>query len=527
MKNKSKKSEISNINPDDTVQVSVEYGWSSFEVRKNLDKLPISHRRSLDRDSKEFDDDWSFDFVDFDDELKKIKKKDLDDFIKLRSEQIYINEYEFVEGEYNKVFSILCIYSKNIFNSSIYQIKQAMKKNFDYDYKYDDQGNIIEKRKVSNVEKKLRLDIFNILNEKDEDGRILQGYQYKIYGLLDDYFRLEGDENYIAIPQQTSQQAIKMACDALYSNEQSKISFKYHPWDYTGEPGDIGYKKEGKGCINGEGIAILTNQQCHIERKNVRIKGPNEKKICVKKNCLTFPPDLRKSLGLDTLGVNPIPVRLGLGIDLRHVRIVPLKIGYKVEIVYKKVIPGKIEKIIEGFKSMIKKVDRIMGIDIGVNNTMGIGCLEIDPVTNKPIIIGHHPILIIGKYLKSVNQWFNKEVARLYSIYMKQQGFEGSKSKGQTVKMGKKFKILSMNRDNSLKDIFHKLSNLIVKYCWHARIGTIVIDWSKGIKQNMRMGDVGNQNFAYIPFATKLIKMIKYKARLFGIKVVQNNVSKR
>ena len=106
---------------------------------------------------------------------------------------------------------------------------------------------------------------------------------------------------------------------------------------------------------------------------------------------------------------------------------------------------------------------------------------------------------------------------------MKQQGFEGSKSKGQTVKMGKKFKILSMNRDNSLKDIFHKLSNLIVKYCWHARIGTIVIDWSKGIKQNMRMGDVGNQNFAYIPFATKLIKMIKYKARLFGIKVVQNN----
>lgn len=39
----------------------------------------------------------------------------------------------------------------------------------------------------------------------------------------------------------------------------------------------------------------------------------------------------------------------------------------------------------------------------------------------------------------------------------------------------------------------------------------------------MDMGRVNNQNFAYIPFSTKLIRMIKYKARFYGIKVIIQN----
>ena len=163
-----------------------------------------------------------------------------------------------------------------------------------------------------------------------------------------------------------------------------------------------------------------------------------------------------------------------------------------------------------------------MGIDIGVNNTMGIGCLDVSQLDNVKII-GHHPILIMGRYLKSINQWFNKVTSELYSTYMKQQGFKGEESKGQTVKMGKKFKILSQNRDNFFYDAFHKLSNFVVTYCRYFQIGTIIIDWSKDIKQNMSMGRVNNQNFAYIPFSTKLIKMIKYKARYFGIKTIIQN----
>ncbi len=461
----------------------------------------ISHENHIE-DSQKLKDDrrYIFDFIDFDQELKNKEDQNL------RSEQIYIND-----PYYNKIFSILCKYSKSLFNSSIYEIRQSQKENFDKNA--DGTSSTEEQRE-------LRLKISDILKEKET------GYQTNIYQLLDQYFRKTNNENYISIHQQSAQQTIKLATDALFSNERSKEDYPLHPLDYTGPPGDLGYKEEGYGCIRGESIYIFTNQQCHIERKTRSWRRNNGYQKIPERlwNLLTFPPDLRKILKIDSLSVDPIFTRLSDLIDLRHVRIIPLYIGYKIEIVYKKVISEKLEKLIEKFKDVSKY--RFMGIDIGVNNTMAIGCLDVsDKInTNDAIkIIGNHPILIKGQYLKSINQWFNKMTSEFYSIYMRQQGFKGEESKGTSVKMGKKFKILSQNRDNFFKDVFHKLSNFVIRYCLHFRIGAIVIDWSKGIKQKMDMGDINNQNFAYIPFSTKLIRMIKYKARLLGIKVIIQN----
>jgi len=481
-------------------QTSIDMFDDSFEYVKEENR-PISHENHIE-DSQKFKEnnqhDFTFDFIDFDDELKKIKREDQN----LRSEQIFINDQY-----YNQVFSILCRHSKLLSNSSTYEIKQSQKGNFDKN------GDGTPSTKE---QKELRLKISDILKDKKS------GYQTDVYELLDKYFRKTKDENYIAIPQQSAQQTIKLATDALFSNEQSKSLYNVHPWDYTGKPGDLGYKKEGNGCIRGESIAILTSQQCSIERKKISWRRDNCLQTIPEKlyNLLTFPPDLRKILKIDNLGVDPIFTRLSNLIDLRQVRIIPLYIGYKIEIVYKKVISEKLEVAIEKFKCVSK--DRYMGIDIGVNNTIGIGCLDVSQLDNVKII-GYHPILIKGKYLKSINQWFNKVTSELYSMYMKQQGFQGKESKGTTVKMGKKFKILSQNRNNFFYDTFHKLSNFVVTYCRYFKIGTIIIDWSKGIKQNMNMGKANNQNFAYIPYSTKLIRMIKYKARLFGIKTIIQN----
>ena len=463
----------------------------------------ISHENHIEDsilNRNQNEDDFIFDFVDFDEELKKGEDQNL------RSEQIYIND-----PYYNQMFSVLCIYSKNIYNSAIYEIRQAQKGNFDKN---------ADGSSSTSEQKELRLKIADLLKDKPND------YQTKIYGLLDKYFKKSKNENYVAIPQQSAQQIIKLATDALFSNEQSKLSYLVHPWDYTGPPGDIGYKEEGHGSIRGESIAMFTNQQCDIEvRQKSHMKCKKGWKQIPEgiRNYLTFIPNLRKILKIDTLSVEPILTRLSSNIDLRHVRIIPLYIGYKIEIVYVKVISEKLERTIERFKDVSR--DRLMGIDIGINTTMAIGCLDLrdNEINGEIKIIGNHPILVIGKYLKSINQWFNKVTSRLYSIYMKQQRSKGEESKGQEVKMGKKFKIISMNRDNFMKDIFHKLSNFVVTYCVYFKIGTIVIDWSKGIKQNMNMGNVNNQNFAYIPFSTKLIRMIKYKARRLGIKVVIQN----
>ncbi len=68
-----------------------------------------------------------------------------------------------------------------------------------------------------------------------------------------------------------------------------------------------------------------------------------------------------------------------------------MNIGYKIEIVYKKVISETLKTKIEKF--MLLSQNRIMGIDLGVNNIMAI-------VNN----IGNHPIIIKNGILKSINQ---------------------------------------------------------------------------------------------------------------------------
>ena len=280
----------------------------------DIDGIPIrnfSHENhiedsTLNRNRNE--DDFIFDFVDFDEELKKGEEQNL------RSEQIYIND-----PYYNKIFSILCEHSKLLYNSSIYEIRQAQRENFD---KNADGSN------TTSEQKELRLKIAEILKDKPDD------YQAKIYGLLDKYFKKSNNDNYISIPRKTTQGSIKLATDALFSNEQSKEDYPKHPWDYTGPPGDIGYKEENYGCIRGESIAIFTNQQCKIDtRQKSHMRCKTNSKVPSKgwknipeaiRNYLIFPPGLRKTLKIDTLSVEPILTRLSSNIDLRHVRIIHL-----------------------------------------------------------------------------------------------------------------------------------------------------------------------------------------------------------
>ena len=50
-------------------------------------------------------------------------------------------------------------------------------------------------------------------------------------------------------------------------------------------------------------------------------------------------------------------------------------------------------------------------------------------------------------------------------------------------------------RYNKLQEIFHKLSKIVVQHCIKNNIGTIVIGYNIGWKQNSNMGKRNNQNF--------------------------------
>lgn len=118
-------------------------------------------------------------------------------------------------------------------------------------------------------------------------------------------------------------------------------------------------------------------------------------------------------------------------------------------------------------------------MDIGLNNLCAITSDQ------------HSPVLVNGRIVKSINQWFNKHPN----------------------------KKASRKRYWRLENYFHHVSKLIVSNCVKHGIGTIIIGKNDGWKQDLNLGKKTNQNFQYVPF-WKLMQKIRYKAELAGLEVV-------
>lgn len=121
-----------------------------------------------------------------------------------------------------------------------------------------------------------------------------------------------------------------------------------------------------------------------------------------------------------------------------------------------------------------------------------------------------------GGAIKSKNQWFNKEKARLTGIL----------TKGHTNKKAysKRIQNLCKSRDLFLNDQLHKISRSYINECIKHKVGTIILGVNKKWKQSINIGDVNNQNFVQMPFA-KLRWMITYKAQRAGILVLEQEES--
>ncbi|MBA7648550.1 IS607 family transposase ISTvo1 [subsurface metagenome] len=132
--------------------------------------------------------------------------------------------------------------------------------------------------------------------------------------------------------------------------------------------------------------------------------------------------------------------------------------------------------------------------------------------------IGLDPIIIKGKVIKSINQYYNKQLAHYRSIENKKSNFQDTK----------RIQKLHLKRNNKINTIFHRISRLIIDYCIENNLGTIIIGYNHGWKQNINIGKKNNQKFVQIPFL-RLINQVKYKSELIGITVItinENHTSK-
>ena len=171
--------------------------------------------------------------------------------------------------------------------------------------------------------------------------------------------------------------------------------------------------------------------------------------------------------------------------DVEFVRVVPKGNHIAIEVGYSKEI------------KQIKPNIRYASIDLGVNNLMVVASNVMNP------------LIVNGKPVKSVNQYYNKKLAKLQSdLELRHNKYQSEKTKKLTFK-----------RENKLNDYLHKATAYVVNQLVSNDISLLVIGYNKGWKQDITLGKKTNQKFTQIPFL-KLVKMLKYKCELQGIQVV-------
>jgi len=260
---------------------------------------------------------------------------------------------------------------------------------------------------------------------------------------------LKNHETYKELPAQTAQQILKLLDRSWKSFFKAIKDWSKNKSKYLGRPKLPKYKKK-----DGRSVTIFTNQQCRI-----------------KSGYLTFP---KTKLKLKTRVEG----------SLREVRIIPKRTVYIIEIVYQKEI-----------NTISKQPKRIAGIDLGLDNFVTL-------INN----IGIKPIVVNGRAIKSINQYYNKKKAELMS-------YVGSRG------TSKRIEKLTLKRNNKVKDYLHKVSRFVVNWCKEHDIDTIVIGYNQNWKQEIELGKVINQNFVNIPYY-QFLQMLKYKCEEESINLI-------
>ena len=194
------------------------------------------------------------------------------------------------------------------------------------------------------------------------------------------------------------------------------------------------------------------------------------------------------------------PLRKGI-IKLSSLSLeIPTKKANESNIVEVRVLPRNNHHVIE----VVYKVDEVKPkSDNGRYAAIDLGLDNLAMVSSNVV----RPFIINGRPLKSINQYYNKEQARLQSH------LKGNK------KISKRIKSITNIRNNKVKDYLHKSSRKIVNFLVSNNISTLVIGYNEEWKQNINLGRANNQAFVNIPFLT-FINQLEYKCKLEGINVI-------
>lgn len=259
---------------------------------------------------------------------------------------------------------------------------------------------------------------------------------------------------------QTAQQILMLLDRSWTSFFRSIKDWSKHKHKYLGRPKLPKYKSK-----DGKMILIITGQQAKL-----------------KQNLLKFPKSFQG------FTVKPRCASLSNFEKINQVRIIPRGQVFHLEIVYSVSVKDE----------MLPDNGRYMSIDLGLDNLATV-------VTNVEV----QPIIVNGKGLKSINQYYNKQSAHYQEI---------SKRMNSRFYTNRLYR-LTHKRNARVDDYLHKASRCIVDFAVNHRINTIIIGYNETWKQSASLSKSVNQSFTSIPHQRFVDKII-YKARSVGVNVI-------
>ena len=277
---------------------------------------------------------------------------------------------------------------------------------------------------------------------------------------------------YKALPAKVSQQILMILDKNWQAFFEAVKAYNIEPTKFTGSPKLPKYKDK----VKGRNILVYTIQAIsskQLKKGIIKLSGTN---ILIKTK-----------------------VKLE---QICQVRLVPKCDSYVIEVIYDacaepcdyaqgKLRRSKPESTDENQKELVAS------IDLGLNNLVAL-------TSNQP---GFVPLLINGRPLKSINQFYNKRKAQLQSQ------LKGSR------KTSCRIQRLTRCRNQKVDNYLHSSSRSIINLLRERKIGTLVIGKNVQWKNLINLGKQTNQNFVTVPHA-RLIEMLEYKAVLVGIRVM-------
>ena len=356
--------------------------------------------------------------------------------------------------------------SKNLYNAALFRIRQVFT------------GWEKEERTQNEEEVFGELRTMQAAYPKVKVGRVLS------YRALDAVMRANNNPDFFAgLPMQTAQRVLKEAVTVFRAWLSSLKEFRRVPERYTGKPCMPKYLKNDRHTFyitNQDAVLYPVYRKTDAAGRKITDSGaPGEYDGMELKL-----PLMKKRLYLRHIAADS---------RLKEVQVKPY---------YGKILLVLVLETED--PPMSREKPYLAGIDFGTDNIAAI------------VSTDHASRIYKGGAVLSKSRDFHKRKAEAAGIITK--GTERKHADSARLRR------LSLHHDCFMKDMMHKISTDIVRYCAEHDVGTIVMGVNRGWKQGSDMGNVNNQNFTGIPH-DRLRKMIMYKAAREGIRVMEQEES--